>query len=153
MGVMAVVGLLLTQAPVAETARLLRSWRVFRLVDMDSVRDSTGRLAVRVRTADGWSTKVRTSYRAAGGDVTWSLGLTEANLLGSATALGALYRRTPDRTSVELSHTNPGVLGSRLALRLLYADLSDGRQGSWRFGLPFYQLSARHALETQIGRA
>ncbi|MGH7753242.1 MAG: hypothetical protein ACREN5_10520, partial [Gemmatimonadales bacterium] len=135
-------------ARAAESARLLRSWGIFRLVEIDTVRDAGGRLAVRVRTADGWSTKVRTSYRAAGGDITWSAGVTEANLLGTATAVGALYRHTPDRTAVELSHLNPRLLGTRLALRVSYADLSDGREGAWRFGLPFYQLSARQALET-----
>jgi hypothetical protein len=135
-------------ARVAESARLLRSWGIFRLVEIDTVRDADGRLAARVRTADGWSTKIRTSYRAAGGDATWSVGITEANVLGTATAVGAQYRHTPDRTAVELSHVNPRLLGSRLTLRVSYADLSDGREAAWRFGLPFYQLAARHALET-----
>jgi len=53
------------------------------------------RLALRVATTDGWSTKPQIGYSSAGGDVTWMVGLVEDNLLGTATSSPPYTTRRP----------------------------------------------------------
>jgi hypothetical protein len=134
-------------AHVAESERALRGLGVFRKVELDTIR-LRDRLALRVTTADGWSTKPQAGFSSAGGDQTWEIGLVEQNFLGSATELAASYRETPDRQLVELQYQSPHFLARRATLLLRFADLSDGARGAWRFGVPFYETAARRALET-----
>jgi outer membrane protein assembly factor BamA len=81
-------------ARVAESERALRNLNVFRQVRIDTTRLEGHRLALRVATADGWSTKPQLGYSSAGGDVSWLVGLVEDNLLGTATSLAAVYNRS-----------------------------------------------------------
>src|SRR5256885_4880891 len=93
-------------ARVAESERALRSLYVFSRVRLDTTRIA-GRLALRVTTSDGWSTKPQFGYSTAGGDATWLAGLVEENALGTATALSAVYNKTPDRTIPDFRPINP----------------------------------------------
>jgi len=136
-------------ARVAESERALRALNVFRFVRVDSTRLSPdGRLALRVVTADGWSSKPQANYSTAGGDQTWEIAFVEQNLLGTASELAASYGRTPDRRRFEVLYLNPHFLARRAGLALQYGDFSDGRKGAWQFGVPFYHTAARRALET-----
>lgn len=132
-------------ARVAESERALRTLYVFSRVRVDSA-SIGGRLALRVETTDGWSTKPQFGYSSAGGDVTWQAGMVEDNLLGTATSLTALYSKTPDRSSVDLKYFSPRFVGRRTQLAAEYKNLSDGRRGLWQVGVPFYQTAARRAL-------
>lgn len=105
-----------------------------------------GRLALRVTTTDGWSTKPQIGYSSAGGDVSWLLGLVEDNLLGTATSLIAVYNKTPDRSIFSLGYVNPHFFSRRTELVGVYQGKSDGRHGAWQLGVPFYETAARHAL-------
>jgi len=134
-------------ARVVESERALRALNVFRLVQLDTVRVN-GRLALRVETADGWSTKPQASFSSAGGDATWSAGLVEENLLGTATQLTATYTSTPDRTSLEFQYQSPHLLWRRDPLLVGYKNLSDGQVGLWAYGVPFYQTAASWSLVT-----
>src|SRR5207244_9525023 len=108
-------------ARVAESERALRSLYVFSRVRMDTTR-LDGRLALRVATTDGWSTKPQLGYSAAGGDVTWLAGLVEDNLLGTATSLTAVYNHTPDRNVFTLGYANPHLFSRRAQLQAQYSD-------------------------------
>jgi len=134
-------------ARAVESARALRAMSVFRDVRVDTLRVDR-RLALRVETADGWSTKPQVGFTTAGGDATWSVGLVEQNLLGTATELDAMYRKTPDRRALEFLYRSPHFLWRRTAFSARYQRLSDGNGGSWGFGLPFYQTSAPWSLNT-----
>jgi hypothetical protein len=134
-------------ARTVESARALRALNVFRDVTIDTVR-LAGRLALRVVTADGWSTKPQWNYSSAGGDVSWAAGLEEDNLLGSATSLTALYSVTPDRTSQSFAYFNPHFIARRPRLLGVYQDFSDGRRGSWFLGVPFYETATPLSLVT-----
>jgi len=134
-------------ARVAESERALRNLYVFSRVRIDTTR-LDGRLALRVATTDGWSTKPQIGYSSAGGDVTWMVGLVEDNLLGSATSLTAVYNRTPDRRSFDLGHVNPHFFSRRGWLQATYSNKSDGNRGTWLVGVPFYETAARRALIT-----
>lgn len=134
-------------ARVAESERALRNLHVFSRVRIDTTR-LDARLALRVATSDGWSTKPQIGYSAAGGDVTWLAGLVEDNLLGTATSLTAVYNKTPDRSIFSLGYVSPHFFSRRTTLQLLYKDKSDGTQGTWSLGVPFYETAARHAVMT-----
>ncbi|HXL35104.1 MAG TPA: hypothetical protein VN953_09290, partial [Gemmatimonadales bacterium] len=129
-------------ARAVESERALRALSVFRDVRVDTMRVN-GRLALRVETADGWSTKPQAGFSTASGDATWNVGIVEQNLLGTATELDAQYRKTPDRRSVEFLYRSPHFLWRRTTFFANYRHLSDGDGGSWGLGLPFYQPSAR----------
>jgi hypothetical protein len=131
-----------------ESARALRALGVFRFVEVDTTRVATGLLALRVRTADGWSTQPEVGFAATDGDATWSVGFLERNLLGSATLLGVAYRHTPDRDGFELEFVNPNAVVRSGLLRGLYRRYSDGRRGEWTAGLPFRETRARWSLLT-----
>jgi len=132
-------------ARVAESERALRSLFVFSRVRLDTTRIA-GRLALRVTTSDGWSTKPQFGYSTAGGDATWLAGLVEENVLGTATALSAVYNKTPDRTILDFRHINPHFFGRRTRLAAEYASKSDGKHGVWFMGVPFFETRAARAL-------
>src|SRR5438445_11000462 len=134
-------------ARVAERERALRSLYVFSRVRLDTTRIA-GRLALRVTTSDGWSTKPQLGYSTAGGDATWLAGLVEENLLGTATALSAVYHKTPDRTILDFRHVNPHFFGRRTRLAAEYASKSDGKRGVWFLGGPFFETGASRAFAT-----
>src|SRR5438477_1027688 len=111
-------------ARVAESERALRSLFVFSRVRLDTTRIA-GRLALRVTTSDGWSTKPQFGYSTAGGDATWLAGLVEENVFGTATALSAVYNKTPDRTILAFRHINPHFFGRRTRHAAEYASKSE----------------------------
>src|SRR3989441_7981974 len=134
-------------ARVVESERALRALYVFSRVRVDTTR-LDGRLALRAATTDGWSTKLQLGFSSAAGDVSWMVGIVEDNLLGTATALAAVYNDTPDRRTFDLGHVNPHFLSRRGWLQAKYSNKSDGNRGTWLVGVPFYETAARHALTT-----
>lgn len=134
-------------ARVVESERALRRLNVFSRVRIDTT-SVDGRLALRVATTDGWSTKPQLGYSTAGGSTTWLAGVVEDNLLGTATSLTAVYNHTPDRDILDIAYLSPHFFGRRTRLAAEYAVKSDGRTGVWQFGLPFYETAARRALIT-----
>ena len=138
----------LDSARIEESERSLRSLGVFRQVRVDTMTRPDGRLALRAVTADGWSTQPQASFTSVAGQETWSVGIVERNFLGTATELALIYGRDPDRTRFDFEFVNAAFVGRRTLLNLRYADLSDGHRGAWRFGLPFHETSAPHAIET-----
>ena len=106
------------------------------------------RLALRVQTEDGWSTKPQLNYSSSAGSVTWQAGMQEENLLGTATSLTALYTKTPDRSSAQFLYLNPHFIARRPRLALVYQPRSDGKYWAWSLGVPFYQTAAKWQFGT-----
>lgn len=132
-------------AVVAETERNLRALGVFREVTIDTVRRA-GRLVVTVTTSDGWSTDLNLTARSTGGVFTWSAGLTERNLLGTANLAGVSYRDEVDRNALRVLGRINRAFGSRLVSEGFYDDLSDGQFGAWAIGVPFRALGDRESI-------
>lgn len=137
----------LDSARLVESERALREVGVFRSVQFDTLRVGD-RLALRVETADGWSTSPQLNFSSAGGSSTWSVALVERNFLGTATLVSVAYGRSPDRRSLDMQFASPGLLVRHAPLIVAYSDLSDGRLGGWSYGLPFYRTDARWSLMT-----
>lgn len=137
----------LDSARLVESERALREVGVFRSVRFDTLRVGE-RLALRVETADGWSTSPQLNFSSAAGSTTWSAALVERNFLGTATFVSVSYGRNPDRRSFDVQFASPGLFVRHAPLIFAYSDLSDGRLGSWSYGLPFYRTDARWSLVT-----
>jgi hypothetical protein len=140
-------GARIDSARLVESERALREVGVFRSVRFDTLRVGD-RLALRVETADGWSTSPQLNFSSAAGSTTWSAALVERNFLGTATFVSVAYGRNPDRRSFDVQFASPGLFVRHAPLLIAYSDLSDGRLGSWRYGLPFYRADARWSLVT-----
>jgi hypothetical protein len=132
-------------ARVAETERNLRALGLFRSVHIDTARVG-GKLAAVVETRDGWTTELQFNARSTGGEFTWSAGLEERDVLGLALALGAGYRKDPDRTAVTFLTSWSRVPRTNLRLDGSYDDRSDGRLGQWVVGVPFRAFADRASL-------
>ncbi len=128
-------------ARVAESERNLRALGVFRRVVIDTIRTDSG-LVARVLTKDGWSTKADWRFRSTGGEVAFTIGLVEDNLLGTASSAAVRYRKTPDRSTVTLALRRPRLFAGSVGLGLEYEDRSDGRLAGLTLEQPFYSLSS-----------
>lgn len=128
-------------ARIAESERNLRGLGVFRRVHIDSVRTDSG-LVARVLTKDGWSTKADWRFRSTGGEVAFTIGLVEDNLLGTASSAAVRYRKTPDRSTVTLAFRRPRLFAGSVGLGLVYEDRSDGRLAGLSLEHPFYSLTS-----------
>jgi hypothetical protein len=140
-------GMPLDSARMVEAERYLRELGVFRAVRLDTLRVGD-RLALRVETADGWSTSPQLNFASAAGSTTWSAALVEKNFLGTATFVSVAYGHNPDRRSFDVQFASPGLLVHHAPLLVAYSDLSDGRLGAWSYGLPFYRADSRWSLVT-----
>lgn len=129
----------------AETERNLRALRVFRRVRIDSVRTDSG-LVLKVTTQDAFSTRADFAFGRSGSGrrgLTWSVGVQEKNLLGTATFLGVRYRDTPDRSAVLFQGQRQRLFRNSIGVSALYDDRSDGRLGWLSVYLPFLSSSSR----------
>jgi hypothetical protein len=132
-------------ALVAESERNLRSLGIFRRVQIDSVRRDSS-LVLRVLTKDGWSTQIDWRFRSTGGEVAFTVGLIETNLLGTASTAALRYRKDPDRSSVALSFRRRRLLWGTVGLALQYENRSDGRVGALSVEEPFFALNSPRAF-------
>lgn len=131
---------------VAETERNLRRLGIFRDVSIDTTRMDS-RLAVVVKTGDGWTTQINVSARSTGGTFTWAVGLAERNFLGTATRAGASYRQEPDRTATTLRVGMDRAVGTDVAVSAVYDDLSDGVRGGASVGIPWRATTDRQSFQ------
>ncbi|HYF39570.1 MAG TPA: POTRA domain-containing protein, partial [Gemmatimonadales bacterium] len=121
----------------AESERNLRSLGIFRRVQIDSVRSDSG-LVLRVVTKDGWSTQLDWRFRSTGGEVAFTIGLVETNLLGTASTAALRYSDNPDRNSVALNFRRRRLFAGTVGLGLQYENRSDGRLRAVVIDRPFF---------------
>jgi hypothetical protein len=119
-----------------ESERYLRRLGIFSMVDIDTVTVDS-KLALRVATQDGWSTKPRIGFQFTGSVFTGRIGLTEANLLGTGNMGSFVYRKETDRSGIELSTNIERLLNSQVDVFAAYFGYSDGKWGFWEIGDPF----------------
>jgi len=135
-------------ARVAESERNLRGLGVFRRVQIDSVQTDSG-VVVKVLTKDGWSTRADWRFRSAGGEVEFTIGMVEDNLLGTASSASVRYRKTPDRSTVALGFRRPRLFAGQVGLALAYENRSDGRLNAVALDQPFYSLASSRGFRLE----
>jgi hypothetical protein len=114
-------------------------------VQIDSVRTDSG-LVLRVLTKDGWSTQADWRFRSTGGEVAFTIGLVETNLLGTASTAAVRYRKDPDRSTIALSFRRPRLFAGTTGLGLQYENRSDGRVSGITIERPFFSLTSHRAF-------
>ncbi len=131
---------------IAESERNLRAREIFRQVDIDTARVE-GKLAVIVTTKDGWSSRpiFQLSLESEG---TWTgiIGFTELNLLGTGNLLHLAYRKDVDRDGLQFIGDFRRILGSSLSSGATLVTWSDGDQGHWSIGQPFYSIEDQRSF-------
>ena len=132
-------------ALVAESERNLRSMGIFRRVQIDTIRTNDS-LMVRVVAKDGWSTQADWRFRSTGGEVAFTIGLVENNLLGTASAAAVRYRKDPDRSTVALSFRRPRLFAGAVGLGVAYENKSDGKTMGVAVDQPFFSLTSPRAF-------
>ena len=132
-------------ALVAESERNLRSLGIFRRVKIDSIRAADS-LVLRVLVKDGWSTQADWRFRSTGGEVAFTIGLVENNLLGTAAAAAVRYRKDPDRSTVAMSFRRPRLFAGAVGLGFSYENKSDGKSAGLVVDQPFFSLTSPHAF-------
>lgn len=120
----------------AETERTLRAERFIAEASVRSRRGDDGRNVVEVETWDQWSTAVPLGFNRAGGEITWLLGLSESNLLGSGQEIGFSYLSKPLQTAWNFSYANHSFVLPRHMLSLYWSNTSDGSSLALRLGRP-----------------
>lgn len=135
-------------ALVAESERNLRALGLFRHVQIDSVRTAAG-LMLRVLTKDGWSTQADWRFRSTGGEVAFTIGLVENNLLGTGSAAAVRYRRDPDRSTIALSFRRQRLFAGTIGLGFQYENRSDGNTAAMALERPFFSLTSPRAFRLE----
>jgi hypothetical protein len=95
---------------------------------------------------DGWSTQADWRFRSTGGEVAFTIGLVENNLLGTASAAAIRYQKNPDRSTVALGFRRPRLFVNAIGLALQYENRSDGRVSAIVVDRPFFSLTSRQAF-------
>ncbi|HKV73601.1 MAG TPA: POTRA domain-containing protein [Gemmatimonadales bacterium] len=132
-------------ALVAETERNLRHLGHFRDVQFDTVTTDSG-LVVRLRTRDGWTTRLNLTFGATGNQFAYSISLFETNLLGTGTEALVGYRHNPDRDVFALGVGLPRIIAHKIGVTARYENKSDGEAGLLAVGQPWYSLASRNAF-------
>ncbi len=120
-----------------EAGRLLRLERFLADARVDTLRLDDGRLALRAESWDRWSTAIPSTLGRSGGEMTWGLGLREANLLGTGQDVGFYYSSTELQHGWTVNYANTAafVPGGQI-LAAYYIGLNDGHVVSTSFGYP-----------------
>ena len=130
-----------------EAERDLRSFRAIKDAQIDPEIGPGGAVTAVVRTRDAWTLKASVGYSRVGGRHSWSFGLQDQNLLGSAKSLTFRRQVNPDRTSNALLFNDRQVFGGRWAFSADYQSLSDGYSRGFELGRPFYTLDAPWSVD------
>ena len=138
-------------ALVAESERNLRSLGIFRRVQIDTIRNADS-LILRVTARDGWSTQADWRFRSTGGQVAFTIGLVENNLLGTAAAAAVRYRKDPDRSTVAVAFRRARLFAGRVGLGVSYENRSDGKAMGLALEQPFFSLDATRAFRFELER-
>lgn len=129
-------------ALVAETERNLRRLGHFREVHFDTVTTDSG-LVVRLRTLDGWTTRLNLTFGATGNQFAYSASLFDTNLLGTGTEGLIGYKHNPDRDVFSLGAALPRLIARKIGVAAVYEDKTDGKAGAFSIGQPWLSLGAR----------
>ena len=135
-------------ATVAETERNLRKLGIFRDVNIDTVRTGSA-LGLDVATYDSWTTQLYTSFKAGGDQITWAVGVTEKNLLGTQNKASIRYTDDPDRSTTQFGVKLPR-LWRQFGITASYDELSDGKRASFNASAPFTSNAAKRSLTLDV---
>ena len=128
-----------------ESERILRSNSYLRDASIVPVRIHDGKVDILVRTDDVWTLDPRLSIGRSGGANNYTVGVKDANFLGTGIYVGLFQKSTVDRDSSELVFRDRELGNTRYYGSGRFQDNSDGRLLELNFGHPFYELDGHRA--------
>ena len=137
---------------IAESERLLRARPYLYDARIVANRRCGSALDVVVVTRDVWALLPSMGVARSGGEQTFELGLSDANVFGRGATFGIELFDDLDRRGFSVGLSSAHVAGSRLAAAVRVDDANDGGGLSARIGLPFYALDARRAWGLSTSR-
>lgn len=136
---------------IRETERNLRRYAFIRDARVTPTRVSEGAVWARVDVFDAWSITGAVNLRRSGGRSAWGASLDEANLFGRGKRLRVAHERNRERSTQEVSYTDPQVLASRWVASLGYAAFSDGSSRLALLERPYYSVETPYAVGGAVG--
>jgi hypothetical protein len=129
-----------------ETERNLRRYAFIREARVTPMRVTNEAVWARVDVFDAWSITGAVNVRRAGGRSTWGVSLDEANLFGRGKRVRVAHERNRERSSHDVSYTDPQVLASRWVASVGYAAFSDGASRLALLERPYYSVETPYAV-------
>lgn len=133
-----------------ETARILRSQNYFFDADLRFRSRCDDQVEVEVITKDTWSLTPNLSFDRSGGENTFTVGISDSNLLGLGKQLAIERGEDLDRISNEIAYTDPNVLGTWVRNQTVVTDSDDGSRQLFDLALPFYRLDSRRSWGVKL---
>jgi outer membrane protein assembly factor BamA len=131
-----------------ESARTLRNrgYLAAATVEPRAYDAATNSVEVEVRVRDSWTLAPDVRLSRSGGKNKYTIGISDANMLGTGKKVTALHSSNVDRNETLLGYTDANVRGSRVTLNIAGADTTDGHRRELEAERPFYSLDTRWAL-------
>lgn len=128
-----------------ETERLLRGTRYLYDVRIRPVAVRDGVVDVEVATRDTWTLYPEIGLSRSGGANSYSLAITDYNLLGTGIAASLSRFANVDRSGTEFSIADDRAFGGRMAVGASLSSNDDGERWTARIARPFWSLDERWA--------
>jgi len=135
-----------------ESERVLRGLRILYDVTIRPVAYRDGLVDIEVATRDTWTLAPGLGASRSGGANSGSVSISEANLLGTGTAVSLGGFSNVDRSGTEVVIGNDRAFGGRLAAGFSHAHNSDGERQTLTLLRPFYSLDSRRAGGLSVSR-
>ncbi len=131
-----------------ESARTLRNrgYLAAATVEPRGYDAATNSVEVEVRVRDSWTLAPDVRLSRSGGKNKYTIGISDANMLGTGKKVTALHSSNVDRNETQLGYTDANVRGSRVTLNISGADTTDGHRREFEAERPFYSLDTRWSL-------
>jgi len=146
------VGDVVNAARIHETERNLRRYAFIHEARLVPVVEPNGQVRVRVDVTDAWSLTPGLTLGRTGGATTWGFHADERNLAGTGKTLGFAYERDRERSTNEITYTDPQLANSRWTLKLRYTDYSDGRSSLVHLERPYFSIETPYAAGAFVRR-
>jgi len=135
-----------------ETQRLLRNQGYLFDADIRPFRVCGDRVDLEVITRDSWNLTPSLGFDRSGGENSFSLGISDTNVLGLGNEIRLRSSNDIDRRSAEFLYLDNNVWGSRVGTRVELLDSDDGFTRSFQLGQPFFELDSRKAWRVALER-
>ncbi len=123
---------------IAESEKNLRHLDFIKIATIKAGPQHDGVVDIVVDTQDEWTTDPNVDFGHDGGVATWSLNVTQKDLLGSGAEVSVTAARDPERTTRSLEIIHPSFLRAYSNLDLTLTKASDGGETRAELAQPFF---------------
>lgn len=130
---------------VAESERNLRALPFIKYAAIEQTPTDDGRVDLRVKTEDTWTTQPQFNISSQGNQTTYSTGFEELNLLGYGKDVSYFYTKNSNGINHQVGYNDPLFLNTRMNLTSSFQASTTGNAQDVNLAYPFYSLATREA--------